>query len=266
MLRTQPRSKCTLRLRKLARAKNFFRMAAQSLNCPNCGAATSSVATRCEHCNSRLATVACPACFGMIFRGAKFCSHCGARADRSEFTSKLIRRCPRCQVNTNATLIGKTELRECPRCEGVWADAAALQQICLDREQQVAVLGAAITLTAPEAAQLENVRYVPCPVCRKLMNRVNFARCSNVVVDVCKTHGTWFDKDELRRIVEFIRAGGLDKARIKEIEDLARQRRELSAAQINASHVNSSAGSASYDLPESIISFAAEALVSSFFD
>ena len=33
-------------------------MAAQSLNCPNCGAAASSEATRCEHCNSRLATVA----------------------------------------------------------------------------------------------------------------------------------------------------------------------------------------------------------------
>jgi Zn-finger nucleic acid-binding protein len=170
-------------------------------------------------------------------------------------------------VNTAATQIGKTDLRECPRCAGIWADAAALQQICLDREQQAAVLGAAITITAPDAARLENVRYVPCPVCKKLMNRVNFARCSNVVVDVCKTHGTWFDQEELRRIVEFIRAGGLDKARTREIEELERQRRELTAAQIAAARDNSVAyASARYDMPESIIGYAAEALVSSFFD
>ena len=34
------------------------------------------------------------------------------------------------------------------------------------------------------------------------MNRVQFANCSHVIVDVCKPHGTWFDRDELRRIVE----------------------------------------------------------------
>jgi Zn-finger nucleic acid-binding protein len=167
----------------------------------------------------------------------------------------------------NATVIGPTDLRECPQCEGIWADAEALHQICTDRERQAAVLGNAMTLDDPGITRLEPVRYVPCPVCRKLMNRVNFARCSNVVVDVCKTHGTWFDKEELRRIVEFIRAGGLDKARIKEIEELERQRRELTAAQLAISRENTATyASGPYGLPESIISFAAGALVSSFFD
>jgi len=63
------------------------------------------------------------------------------------------------------------------------------------------------------------------------MNRVNFAHCSHVVVDVCNQHGTWFDKDELRRIVEFIRSGGLEQARSRQIADLEQQRRELKAAQ-----------------------------------
>ena len=160
-------------------------MAAQALNCPNCGAAASSAATRCEHCNSRLATMACPSCFGMIFQGSKFCSHCGALADRTELASKLIRLCPRCRVNTTVTAIGQTDLRECPRCEGIWADADALQKICTDREQQAAVLGIAMTVAEPGGVALDNIRYVPCPVCQALMNRVNFARCSNVVVDVC---------------------------------------------------------------------------------
>ena len=61
------------------------------------------------------------------------------------------------------------------------------------------------------------------------MNRVNFARCSGVVVDVCKAHGTWFDRDELRRIVEFIRAGGLEQARAFELDQLERERRALTA-------------------------------------
>ncbi len=99
------------------------------------------------------------------------------------------------------------------------------------------------------------------------MNRVNFASCSTVVVDVCKAHGTWFDKDELRRIVEFIRAGGLEKARTKQIEELERQKRKLSTAQLAISRENSNAyASARYDAPESIISLAAGALISSFFD
>jgi len=64
------------------------------------------------------------------------------------------------------------------------------------------------------------------------MNRVHFAKCSHVVVDVCSKHGTWFDKDELRRIVEFIRAGGLEEARQKEIAELEQRRRRAKAEQV----------------------------------
>ena len=40
------------------------------------------------------------------------------------------------------------------------------------------------------------------------MNRVNFAHCSGVVIDICKGHGTWFDRDELSKIVDFIPPAG----------------------------------------------------------
>jgi Zn-finger nucleic acid-binding protein len=203
----------------------------------------------------------------MMFIGAKFCSHCGAKAERAEVLSQQIRLCPRCRVNTNALVLGKTNLRECPRCEGIWADAEALQTICADREQQAAVLGVAMTLHTPNGAGMENVRYVPCPVCKKLMNRVNFAHCSSVVVDVCQTHGTWFDKDELRRIVEFIRGGGLEKARAKELEELERQRRELKAAKIAATQSGGSGFQPGLgDGPGSVLSSAAAAIARSFFD
>jgi Zn-finger nucleic acid-binding protein len=197
-----------------------------------CGAPASTAATCCEHCGARLATVACPSCFGMMFVGEKFCPHCGAKADRTEIPGSNGQLCPRCRVELNAVVIGNTNLRECPRCDGIWADADSLQQICADREKQAAVLGMAAPLPDAESTELEEqIRYVPCPVCNKLMNRVNFAHCSHVVVDVCSRHGTWFDKDELRRIVEFIRAGGLEAAREREIAELEERRHELSAAE-----------------------------------
>lgn len=207
-------------------------MPAETLNCPMCGAPASSEATRCDHCGARLATVACPSCFGVIFAGSKFCSHCGAKVDRVELSESAKRLCPRCAVGMEAVAIGKTHLLECSRCEGLWADADSLQEICADREDQAAVLGMAAPV-AEEASELETkIRYLPCPVCRKLMNRVNFAHCSHVVVDVCTVHGTWFDKDELRRIVEFIRGGGLDRARAQEITELEEERRKLSNARL----------------------------------
>jgi Zn-finger nucleic acid-binding protein len=241
-------------------------MEAQTLNCPMCGAAASTAATRCDHCGARLATVACPSCFGLIFAGAKFCSHCGARVDRKEENDALMRPCPRCRINTKAVVVGKTDLRECPRCEGIWADAAALQKVCSDREQQAAVLGMAIPIPKPESVPLEAVHYVPCPVCQKLMNRVNFARCSGVVVDVCKPHGTWFDKDELRRIVEFIRAGGLERARESEIDELERQRRQLESARAGGSYDGMTYDPPSYHPVESAVGATASAIFGSLFD
>ena len=64
------------------------------------------------------------------------------------------------------------------------------------------------------------------------MNRINFARCSGVIVDICKGHGTWFDRDELSRIVQFIRAGGLEASRAKEKAELEEERRRLRQEQI----------------------------------
>lgn len=242
-------------------------MAAQSLNCPNCGAAASTDSTRCGHCNSRLATIACPSCFGMMFVGAKFCSHCGAKADRTELADGERRPCPRCRTDTNAVVIGKVDLRECPKCEGLWADTECLQRICTDREQQSAVLGVAAPIPQPLNAPLEQIRYLPCPVCKQLMHRVNFARCSAVVVDVCREHGTWFDKDELRRIVEFIQRGGFDKARAREIAELARERRRLEAERTSGSRDTVSGyGSSGYDSREVALVDVAASVITAFFD
>jgi Zn-finger nucleic acid-binding protein len=238
-------------------------MSAETLNCPMCGASASSDAIRCDHCGAGLATVACPSCFGMTFVGSKFCSHCGAKLERKELDASKSLSCPRCRkAGMKAVVLGTTQLSECPRCEGLWADTASLEQICADREKQAGILGMP---SAIEPAELgvneEEVRYLACPECQKLMNRINFAHLSNVVVDVCKGHGTWFDRDELRRIVEFIRAGGLDAARAREIDELEERRRQLKASQVAGTWDTSSGiGGCNHDDRESGFSIAASLL------
>jgi Zn-finger nucleic acid-binding protein len=202
-----------------------------------CGAPAASDATRCEHCGAALATMACPSCFALMFQGAKFCSHCGAAMSRAEVDTSSVELCPHCQVDMKAIVVGASNMRECPQCEGLWVDAETLKQIYEDREKQASVLGMAGPLPPEEPGNVEPVHYLHCPVCGEIMNRVNFAHCSHVIVNVCGKHGTWFDKDELRRIVEFIRSGGMDEARRREIADLESQRQALKAAQMGTSYM-----------------------------
>ena len=186
---------------------------------------------------------------------------------RVEKRASEVCHCPRCKVNTKEVTLGTSTLRECPACEGLWVDTVALHQITTDRERQVTILGNAADIGPATQLAPERVRYIPCPVCKQLMHRVNFAKCSNVIVDVCKPHGTWFDKDELHRIVKFIGAGGMDVARAREMEQLDQKRRELEASKQTAamrdrgrvSHYGSSAR-------DTAIEVALDTLVSSFFD
>jgi Zn-finger nucleic acid-binding protein len=209
-------------------------MLAETLNCPNCGAAASTDASHCKFCESRLATVTCPKCFAMMFIGSRHCQRCGAPAEGVTAANLPVRSCPRCRKEMHALVLGATLVRECAGCEGLWLDVAAFTRICTEREQQSAVLGGASpapTHTASDA--VSKISYVPCPECSQLMNRVNFAKCSGVIVDVCKGHGTWFDRDELTRIVEFIQAGGLEAVRNKEKAELEESRHRFQQEQLD---------------------------------
>jgi Zn-finger nucleic acid-binding protein len=215
-------------------------MQAETLHCPNCGAASSIDAPACQFCGSRLATVACPSCFAMMFIGSKHCQRCGAAAAVPEIKDAKDRKCPRCRSEMVLLTLGSATVLECEQCLGLWLDAGSFEKICADREQQSAVLGAASHATSA-AHETSKVNYVPCPECAQLMNRINFARCSGVIVDICKQHGTWFDRDELSRIVEFIHGGGLNASRAKEKIEIAEQREQLRQEQLAANLKRSTA-------------------------
>ncbi|MGZ8899842.1 MAG: zf-TFIIB domain-containing protein [Limisphaerales bacterium] len=206
-------------------------MEAGKLSCPQCGAPSAPDLAKCPHCGIRLAKVACASCFAMIFEGARFCAFCGAEPARLQ-SAKTKHPCPKCKTSVLAQVeLGHTPVKECAKCHGLWVDASTFDRICTDRERQSAVLGSASEMFRPDRGNLEMaVRYVKCPECNQLMHRVNFAKCSGIILDVCKGHGTWFDRDELQHIVEFIRTGGLDHSRNKEKEELEAARRRMEAS------------------------------------
>lgn len=161
---------------------------AGTVKCPICGASTSADDSLCKHCDATLATLSCP----------------------------------RCRIEMRPASIGVTAVSECERCMGLWLDVPSFERICAYREERAAVLGATAHAPVQDAYELK-VRYSPCPKCEQLMNRINFDR-SGVVVDICKGHGIWFDRDELTRITEFIHAGKLGKARNRHKTELEQER------------------------------------------
>jgi Zn-finger nucleic acid-binding protein len=90
------------------------------------------------------------------------------------------------------------------------------------------------------------------------MNRKNFAGVSGVILDVCKSHGTWFDQGELPRVLAFVAAGGLAHSKKREAEEQARAAR---AARVAAAELPSPAshrgplfeGAASHGLAELLV-------------
>ena len=185
------------------------------MKCPNCGGDASPDQVRCTWCQGSLATVACPSCFATIFTGMKHCPWCGAEVAKAEPLKQIAGACPHCQTTMTFVQLGAGELSECRSCGGVWVSRDSFEKICQDRERQEAVLGRPVAeIVAPEATGKRRRVYVPCPTCKKLMNRMNFAGCSGVVIDWCREHGTWLDHTELPQIIAFIRGGGLRKVAI----------------------------------------------------
>jgi Zn-finger nucleic acid-binding protein len=172
----------------------------------------------------------------MMFIGSKHCPHCGAAAAQATAAELAVLKCPRCRTKMSSITLGTVAMRECEQCLGLWLEVPAFEKICADREEQAAVLGAASPAPAHQApaAGAEKIQYAPCPQCGQLMNRINFARCSGVIVDICRGHGTWFDRDELSGIVQFIRGGGLEVSRQKEKMEIEFERQQLRTEQISA--------------------------------
>jgi Zn-finger nucleic acid-binding protein len=174
-------------------------------NCKNCGAVLTGTLLVCEYCKTRQDVD-----LSMVHRFT-------VETPASE------RICPRCHIplqTVDLQLGGKFLIERCERCLGLFFDPGELEALL---EKAVTNVRA---IDRPRLKEVQDVKrnseypvsYIDCPVCRRLMNRVNFGTRSGVIADQCRDHGMWLDGGELRQIMEWTKAGGKLLQKEKELE------------------------------------------------
>lgn len=200
-------------------------MKSAAFRCPSCGAGIKENETRCHYCQSQLATVACPSCFGLVSVAARFCSHCGQEIAVREQTDSTNIQCPQCRIKLVITSLGGLDMHQCQKCGGLWLAKERFEALASARERRSLNLPVADPKAAPSAKA--PIHYRPCPMCHQLMNRYNYAKMSGIILDSCRKHGIWFDKDELKQCMTFVESGGLERSREKELRKLETERQAL---------------------------------------
>lgn len=159
-----------------------------------------------------------------MFVGAQFCPHCGTKIPAPDPVDGKSLKCPGCLGEMHPVKLGATPMYQCDQCGSAWLAPGDFATLCGDREARGTVmtsLGGGAAAVTPSIST--KVRYVHCAVCDKVMNRVNFGKSSGIIVDVCKNHGVWFERDELRGVLQFVANGGIDRMRASEAEQKAAQ-------------------------------------------
>ena len=204
---------------------------ARLIRCPSCGAVRGSSGSNCEYCGAVFSAVdkgwatICPICFCRLPGDARFCVECGLKLNPTMLESfESTRLCPRCQITLHSRQLLEITVLECGSCGGFWVAEDTFESICLKKDALAAthsLIGFPPKHRHFEIATVEQVKYVPCPICKQLMSRHNFAEVSGVVIDTCRDHGVWLDNQELNRIVKFIESGGMERTRAWSDEEKA---------------------------------------------
>jgi Zn-finger nucleic acid-binding protein len=207
------------------------------LACPQCGAGVSPSASSCTYCSAELLLKTCPRCVSRVFHGHKHCPECGAELEQAAVGEVTELPCPRCDKLLVARRVSDVVIDECTACFGLFLDHIAVKRIVADHFQTraLALLGGLeqheVSRVPPAAGRM----YVKCPHCRTVMNRRQFAQGAGVIIDVCRTHGTFFDAGELPVAIDYVMNGGLVRVQHAELARVkADAQRERDSARFNA--------------------------------
>jgi Zn-finger nucleic acid-binding protein len=164
-------------------------------NCCNCSAPLPANSIRCEYCGSRN---------DIDLKGVHYNTTHKTDSDRI---------CPRCSTaleTIDLQIEGRFLIERCEQCLGLFFDPGELDALLQATVANVFTVnrGEMDVINATMRANDYPVCYLKCPVCTKLMNRVNFGAKSGVVVNRCKDHGVWLDGGDLRHLFEWMKAGG----------------------------------------------------------
>jgi Zn-finger nucleic acid-binding protein len=134
--------------------------------------------------------------------------------------------CPRCSGRLREGTVIDARILDCDECGGVFVSRSIVEALDTPQGRYLRVAFP----VRPRAAEPAVVRYLACPVCDNRMNRTAFARGANVIVDVCKEDGIWFDAGEVHAVIDFVEDGGLERAKRRAAQDRAAENERLRAA------------------------------------
>jgi Zn-finger nucleic acid-binding protein len=106
--------------------------------------------------------------------------------------------CLRCGQPLAEAQFGPSTVRQCRACGGVWIPVDAvdrLRRASDDDLRRWVAAGEMLALAQPQRGPLS------CPVCQAALERVAMAETVHDV-DVCRAHGTWFDRTELLAFID----------------------------------------------------------------
>lgn len=210
---------------------------ARVVRCSSCGAPREEGREDCVFCGSdftcheRDLHTVCPRCLARVSDRAKFCHYCGIcimPEAAAAGQTRLV--CPACGEKHRLTsrTIGDVAVMECGRCVGLWLGHGTFERVtrlAMNEAIQLDQVYQSASRCGREepAVEKQGAFYRMCPQCRCMMPRRNYGRGSGVIVDVCRDHGLWFDADELPRILQWIRGGGLARAAEERAAQTARE-------------------------------------------
>jgi Zn-finger nucleic acid-binding protein len=150
---------------------------------------------RCLFCGAAIEGSTCPTCSA-------------DRPPESTVGVDIPASCPRCGVEVQPVHLERAAVMQCPSCHGCFVAPGDWSDI-LDRLTGGRDAGIGTFVPPPPGRELSPEKLlVPteCPICRKTMERAPFAARSRVIIDICLSHGVWFDAGELVAAAQYVKA------------------------------------------------------------
>ena len=163
----------------------------------------------------------CSSCSAPLPANINRCTYCNVRNDvdlhgkhkYSIKTRQSGRICPHCVKPLQTVKLDLGDpfyIERCKTCFGLFFDPGEIETLLESSVSHVFDINLKLikSINKDRYKKNQQIKYVKCPVCRVLMNRVNFGRRSGVIVDQCKKHGIWVDSGEVTHLMEWKKAGG----------------------------------------------------------
>ncbi len=164
----------------------------------------------------------CKFCSAPLPKKGLICSYCGQRnplnlgvLSKIEIEEKNAEHnCPVCDTtfeNINIGLKKRVLVQRCNDCDGVFIIEDVLEQLIKNKTIERDKIDFNVLRFIQENPRQKKetiIKYRNCPICKNMMQRINYRVVSGVVVDRCLRHGVWLDGGELRQLFEWKKAGG----------------------------------------------------------